>query len=36
MRTANRKHDVIAVHMTDPREIAMPNVGLLTLTDPST
>ena len=36
MRTANRKHDVIAVHITDPREKAIPNVGMVTLTDPET
>ena len=36
MRSANRKHDVIAVRITDPRERAMPNVGLITLTDPET
>lgn len=34
MRSANRRHDVIAVHVTDPRERAMPNVGLVTLMDP--
>ena len=36
MRTANRKHDVIAVHVTDPRERVIPNVGLVILTDPET
>ena len=36
MRTANRKHDVIAVHITDPREMSIPNVGLITLSDPET
>ncbi len=36
MRSANRKHDVIAVHVTDPRERVIPNVGLVTLTDPET
>ncbi len=34
MRTANRKHDVIAARITDPREQAIPNIGLVTLTDP--
>ena len=34
--SANRKHDVIAVHINDPREQAMPNVGLLTLSDAET
>ncbi len=36
MRTANRKHDVIAVHVTDPREREIPDVGLISLTDPET
>ncbi|NUQ62558.1 MAG: DUF58 domain-containing protein [Pirellulales bacterium] len=33
MRIANRKHDVIAVLITDPRELEIPNVGLLGLAD---
>lgn len=36
MRTANRRHDVIAVQIIDPRERSVPNVGLLSLTDPET
>ena len=36
MRMANRKHDVIAVHVTDPREKTIPNMGLITLSDPET
>ena len=36
MRTANRKHDVIAVHVVDAREKEMPEVGLIALTDPET
>ena len=36
MRMANRKHDVIAVCVTDPRELNMPEVGLIALTDPET
>lgn len=36
MRTANRKHDVIAVHVTDPREREIPDVGLISLSDPET
>ena len=36
MRTANRKHDVIAIHVTDPRERVLPDVGLVTLKDPET
>src|SRR5690606_39573604 len=31
--TANRKHDVIAVLVTDPVERAMPDVGLVALRD---
>ncbi len=33
---ANRKHDVIAVLITDPRELELPNVGLITLSDAET
>lgn len=36
LRSANRKHDVVAVLITDPRELDLPNVGLITLTDPET
>lgn len=36
MRMANRKHDVIAVQVSDPREREMPNVGLISLRDPET
>jgi uncharacterized protein (DUF58 family) len=36
LRAANRKHDVIAVLITDPREMEIPNVGLLNLTDAET
>ncbi len=31
--TANQKHDVIAVLVTDPRELSLPPVGLITLRD---
>ena len=34
MQSANRKHDVIAVLITDPRELEVPNVGLVNLADP--
>lgn len=30
------RHDVIAVEVLDPRELELPNVGLVTLTDPET
>ena len=33
IRSANRKHDVIAVLITDPHELEIPNVGLITLQD---
>jgi len=36
MQIANRKHDVIAVLMTDPRELEIPNVGLVSLADAET
>jgi uncharacterized protein (DUF58 family) len=36
MRMASRKHDVIAVLITDPHERELPNVGLVTLSDPET
>jgi uncharacterized protein (DUF58 family) len=34
--TANRKHDVIAVLVTDPRELEVPGVGLVALRDAET
>jgi uncharacterized protein (DUF58 family) len=33
LRIANRRHDVIAVSVTDPREEVLPNVGLASLRD---
>ena len=36
MRSANRKHDVIAVLVTDPKEMEFPNVGLVNLKDSET
>ena len=36
MRVLGRKHDLIAVSITDPREIRLPNVGLLELEDAET
>jgi len=33
LTAANRKHDVIAVLITDPRELAVPSVGLVALRD---
>jgi len=34
--TANQKHDVIAVLVTDPRELELPDVGLVALRDAET
>ena len=36
LQMANRRHDVIAVLISDPREVELPNVGLLELLDPET
>lgn len=36
MRSANRKHDVIAVLVTDPKELEIPSVGLIRLADAET
>ncbi|QDV11416.1 hypothetical protein CA51_12790 [Rosistilla oblonga] len=36
MQSANRKHDVIAVLITDPKEREIPNVGMVNVADPET
>ena len=36
LAVANKRHDMIAVTITDPRESAMPNVGLMELEDAET
>jgi len=36
MRILGKKHDLIAVSITDPREIALPDVGLIELEDAET
>jgi uncharacterized protein (DUF58 family) len=36
LRTANKKHDVIAIYMSDPREWEFPNVGMVELEDAET
>jgi uncharacterized protein (DUF58 family) len=36
MRQANRRHDLIAVHIEDPRERVLPDVGLVSLEDAET
>jgi uncharacterized protein (DUF58 family) len=36
LQVSNRRHDVIAVTLSDPREQELPNVGLITLEDAET
>jgi uncharacterized protein (DUF58 family) len=36
LRLTNRRHDLIAVHIEDPREKELPDVGLLSLEDAET
>jgi uncharacterized protein (DUF58 family) len=36
MTRATDRHDLVAVHLTDPRDFALPSVGLLSLRDPET
>jgi uncharacterized protein (DUF58 family) len=36
MRQMNRRHDLVAVHIEDPRERVLPDVGLLSLEDAET
>jgi uncharacterized protein (DUF58 family) len=36
LRAANRKHDIIAVQVVDPRERELPNVGIVELRDAET
>jgi uncharacterized protein (DUF58 family) len=36
LRIANKKHDVVAITVTDPREIDLPNVGFIELEDAET
>jgi uncharacterized protein (DUF58 family) len=36
MRVAARRHDLVAVSVTDPREVSMPDVGLIELQDAET
>lgn len=33
---ANKRHDLVALTVTDPRELELPNVGIITLDDPET
>lgn len=36
LRIANKRHDIIAVSITDPRELEIPDVGFVELEDPET
>ena len=36
LRRLSRRHDVIALRVSDPRELELPNVGLIDLADPET
>lgn len=36
LHVANRKHDIIAISITDPREVTLPDVGLIELVDAET
>jgi uncharacterized protein (DUF58 family) len=36
MRLTNQRHDLVAMSLTDPREMEMPNVGLIELEDAET
>lgn len=36
LRITNKRHDMIAVSITDPRELEIPNVGFITLKDAET
>ncbi len=33
MRIANKKHDIVCIHIVDPRELELPNVGYIELED---
>jgi len=36
LTVANKRHDIVAVTITDPRELELPDVGLVELEDPET
>lgn len=36
LSVSNKRHDIVAVTITDPRELELPNLGLLKLDDPET
>ncbi len=36
LRLVNKRHDLVALHIYDEREVEMPNVGMVQFTDPET
>ncbi len=36
LRIANKKHDIVAIHIVDPREMELPNIGYIELEDAET
>lgn len=36
LRIANKKHDIVAIHIVDPREMELPNIGYVELEDAET
>lgn len=36
LSVANKRHDIIAITITDPREISLPDIGIIKLDDPET
>jgi uncharacterized protein (DUF58 family) len=36
LRIANKKHDIVGIHIVDPRELALPDVGYIELEDAET
>ncbi len=36
LSAANKRHDIIAITITDPRELELPNIGIIQLDDPET
>jgi uncharacterized protein (DUF58 family) len=36
LRIANKKHDIVGIHIVDPRELALPDIGYIELEDAET
>jgi len=36
LSVANKRHDIVAITITDPKELELPNVGIVSLEDPET